>query len=108
MQRECARPGARTDFIQTRDEPGQVQLLSVLIQAQMRVRIHDDGARGEQIINLSHQRPIRIGGIHERILAGCEVPDALAHAHRDRSDEAVNRPPPAAIFVHVEVDSCGG
>ncbi len=92
MQREGARPGARTDLVQTRDQPSQVQFLSVLIPAQMRVRIHDDGVGGQQRMNLSHERPIRIGRIHERILAGRQVLLSPGAGARSQYPQAARAP----------------
>ena len=92
MQSKRARPRVGTDLVQTRDQRRELQLLPVLVPAQMRVCVHDDSIGGQQLTDLSHDRPKRTGGFHERILAGRR---ALAGPH-DR----------AAIFVHVEVDSC--
>jgi hypothetical protein len=69
MQSKRASSRVGSDLVQTRDQRRQVLLLPVLVSAQVRVRVHDDSVSGQQITNLSHERPIGGGGIHERILA---------------------------------------
>jgi hypothetical protein len=69
MQSKRASPGRGSDLVQTGDQRRQVLLLPVLISAQVRVRVHDDSVGGQQITDLSHERPIGVGGVHERILA---------------------------------------